>query len=50
MVQKGALDAEFMSGDHDYVDKVSALCFWGSAVRDTVVKNFSYLKDKSFIV
>ncbi len=50
MVLKGALDAEFMSGDSDYVDNVSAFCFWGSGVRDTIVKYYPYLKEKCFVI
>ena len=50
LVLKGALDEQFMSGDSDYVDMVSAFCFWGSGVRDTIVKHYPYLKEKCYIV
>ncbi len=50
LVLKGALDCEFMSGDPDYVNMVTAFCFWGSGVRDTIVKHYPYLKDKCFVV
>ena len=50
LVLKGALDEEFMSGDTDYVDMVSAFCFWGSGVRDTIVQRYPYLKEKCYIV
>jgi len=50
MTLKGSLDAEFMSGDTDYVDSVSAFCFWGNKVHDTVIKHYPYLKGKCHIV
>jgi surface carbohydrate biosynthesis protein len=50
MVLKGALDEDFMSGDSVYVDMVDAFCFWGSLVRDTVVKHHPYLENKCHVV
>lgn len=50
LVLKGVLDPEFMSGDHDYVDMVSAFCFWGSNSYDTVVEHYPYLKERCHIV
>jgi hypothetical protein len=50
MVEKGALDVEYMSGNKNCVEKVSALCFWGSQVADLIVKSYPELAHKCFVV
>ncbi len=50
MVLKGALDEEFMSGMTSCVDKVSAFCFWGEQVSETVKKTYRSLADRCYVV
>jgi hypothetical protein len=44
------LDKEFMSGDKQYVDKVSAFCFWSNQAKSIVLQNFPELESKCYVV
>lgn len=46
----GALNSEYMSGIEHYVEKVAAFCFWGSQVKDTVVKFYPQLKSVCHVI
>ena len=44
------LDKEFMSGDKQCIDKVSAFCFWSNQAKSIVLENFPELTSKCYVV